>query len=112
GIKQYKETIIQVPRPDKNISQKKRTGHSKRAAIEPVIGHLKRDYRLCRNYLKGILGDNINVILAAAAMNFKRRINLWRTEAINCWILIYKMIINACWIFMPPKIKIDFLRDD
>ncbi|WP_435387624.1 transposase, partial [Ferruginibacter paludis] len=108
GIKQYKETIIQVPRPDKNISKLKRNRHGKRAAIEPVIGHLKRDYRLCRNYLKGIIGDNMNVILAAAAMNFKRRINLWRTEAINYWILIYKMIIKACWIFMPPKLKSTF----
>jgi hypothetical protein len=30
---------------------------------------LKQDYRLCRNYLKGIPGDNLNLILAAAAMN-------------------------------------------
>jgi transposase, IS5 family len=108
GSKQYKDTVIQVPRPDKNISKLKRNRHSKRAAIEPVIGHLKRDYRLCRNYLKGILGDNMNVIMAAAAMNFKRRINLWRTEAINCWILIYKMIINAYRIFMPQNLKPTF----
>jgi IS5 family transposase len=62
GIKQYKASTIQVPKPDKNIT---------RAAIEPVIGRLKQDYRLCRSYLKGIIGDNMNVILAAAAMNFK-----------------------------------------
>ncbi len=108
GISQYKASIIHVPKPNKNITQKQRNKHSKRAAIEPVIGHLKQDYRLCRNYLKGILGDNMNLILAAAAMNFKRRINLWRTEAINCWLLIYKLLINAYWIFMPQKPKPTF----
>lgn len=57
GISTYKETKIHVPRPDKNITKTRRKKHSHRAAIEPVIGHLKEDYRLCRNYLKGILGD-------------------------------------------------------
>jgi IS5 family transposase len=108
GISQYKTSVIHVPKPNKNITQQQRNKHSKRAAIEPVIGHLKQDYRLCRNYLKGILGDNMNLILAAAAMNFKRRINLWRTEAIKRWLLIYKLLINAYWIFMPQNLKLTF----
>jgi transposase, IS5 family len=108
GIKEYKNTTIQLPAPDKNITKAKRKKHSKRAAIEPVIGHLKQDYRLCRNFLKGITGDNMNVILAAAGMNFKRRINLWRTEASSCWLLIYKMIINTYWNFIAPKFKTSF----
>lgn len=108
GIKQYKASTIYVPVPDKNITKAQRKKHSKRAAIEPVISHLKQDYRLCRNYLKGILGDNMNVILAAAGMNFKRRINLWRTEAIRCWLLIYKWIINAYWNFIAQKLKTTF----
>jgi transposase, IS5 family len=108
GIKQYKNSSIHVPIPDKNITKAKQEKHSRRAAIEPMIGHLKQDYRLCRNYLKGILGDNMNIILAAAAMNFKRRINLWRTEAIRCWLLIYKVLINAYWIFIPQKLKPTF----
>jgi IS5 family transposase len=81
GMSTYKGSKIQVPKPDKNITRTKRKRHSKRAAIEPIIGHLKTDYRLCRNYLKGVLGDMMNVILSAAAMNFKRVMNLWRTEA-------------------------------
>jgi len=47
----------------------------KRAGIEPVIGHLKENHRLSRNYDRGIIGDEINVMLAAAAFNFKRMIN-------------------------------------
>ncbi len=51
----------------------------RRAAIEPVIGHLKSDFRLARNYLKGALGDHLNVLLAAAAFNFKK----WLNQAAN-----------------------------
>ena len=52
--------------------KKKQELFCKRAGIEPTIGHLKADYRLGRNFYKGLLGDAINVMLAAAAYNFKR----------------------------------------
>src|SRR4029453_11289941 len=42
----------------------------RRAAVEPVIGHLKDDHRMRRNYLKGRDGDRINAVLAAAGYNF------------------------------------------
>ena len=35
----------------------------RRAAVEPVIEHLKSDYRMLRNYLKGVEGDMINTIM-------------------------------------------------
>ena len=44
----------------------------KRAGIEPTIGHLKADHRLSHNFYKGVKGDAINVLLAAAPYNFKR----------------------------------------
>lgn len=44
----------------------------RRAAIEPIIGHLKSDHRLRRSFLKGEIGDSINLIMAAAAFNFKK----------------------------------------
>ena len=108
GIKHYKASTIYVPQPNKNITKDQRRKHSKRASIEPVIGHLKQDYRLCRNYLKGILGDNMNIILAAAAMNFKRRINLWRTEAIRCWLLVYNMLYRCLLDFYAQNLKPTF----
>ena len=61
-----------------NVIQKLRKGFRRRAAIEPAISHLKSDHRLSRNFYKGIFGDNINVMLAAAAMNFKRMMNKWK----------------------------------
>jgi IS5 family transposase len=107
GMSQYKTSKIHIPKPDKNISKAKRKKHSRRAAIEPVIGHLKTDYRLCRNFLKGILGDLMNVILAAAAMNFKRVMNLWRTEAISSWQLVYNFILYGLQ-FLLLKLKVTF----
>lgn len=44
----------------------------RRAAVEPTIGHLKNEHRLERNQLRGTLGDSINAILSAAAMNFRK----------------------------------------
>ena len=42
----------------------------RRAAIEPVIGHLKAEHRMGRNHLKGREGDRINAVLAAVGYNF------------------------------------------
>ncbi len=50
----------------------------RRAALEPVISHLKTDHRLGRTFYQGIFGDNINVMLAAAAFNFKGMMNKWK----------------------------------
>lgn len=108
GIKSYHHTEICIPKPAKNISKEKRKQHRKRAAIEPIIGHLKQQYRLCRNYLKGIFGDTINVLLAAAAMNFKRVMNLWRTEAKFGWKLIYQCVVNIYLNFIAQDLKSTF----
>jgi transposase, IS5 family len=44
----------------------------RRAAIEPGIGHLKREHRMDRNRLSGVLGDQLNAILSAVGMNFHK----------------------------------------
>lgn len=43
----------------------------RRSAVEAVIGHLKTDGRLGRNFLKGRDGDKINAILAGAGYNYR-----------------------------------------
>jgi IS5 family transposase len=43
----------------------------RRSAIEPMIGHMKMDGRLDRNYLLGTDGDAINALLAAAGHNLR-----------------------------------------
>ena len=51
----------------------------RRSAIEPVIGHMKQDNRMDRNYLKGTDGDKMNAILAACGFNLRKllRAILW-----------------------------------
>jgi len=43
----------------------------RRSAVEPVIGHLKAEHRMDRNYLAHRAGDAANAVLAAAGYNFR-----------------------------------------
>ncbi|TIN52759.1 MAG: IS5/IS1182 family transposase, partial [Mesorhizobium sp.] len=42
----------------------------RRSAVEPVIGHIKSEHRMGRNYLAGQQGDTLNAILAADGYSF------------------------------------------
>ena len=55
------------PGQSRRESAKMRARFRRRAAIEPVISHLKHQYRLVRCFLKGFVGDQVNLLLAAAA---------------------------------------------
>ena len=44
----------------------------RRSAIEPVIGHVKHDHALGRNFLKGKRGDRINAFMAACGFNLRK----------------------------------------
>lgn len=90
GRKEIAGTQILIPNAPraKDTYYQRKKKHKlfcKRAGIEPTIGHLKADYRLGRNFYKGLVGDAINVILAAAAYNFKRamKVLMWLLEKIS-----------------------------
>ena len=115
GVKEVLGTKIIIPQvksTDTAYQKKKlRQGFRRRAAIEPVIGHLKQDHRLSRNFYKGVFGDNINVMLAAAAMNFKRMMNKWKRnihsfllQFFQTQILLIKIFYNS---FLPLKKPIE-----
>ena len=81
GQEKSGDTAVMIPDTPKQtdsqyIKNKKHKLFCKRAGIEPVIGHCKSDHRLGRNFYKGLFGDSINVMLAAAGFNFKRAIRL------------------------------------
>ena len=61
-----------LKRDSRYQKDKKRKQCRRRAAIEPIIGHLKSDHRMARNYLKGTIGDRINLLMAACAWNLKQ----------------------------------------
>ena len=79
--------IPDSPKPSESRYQrrKKHKLFCKRAGIEPTIGHLKADHRLGRNFYKGVVGDAVNILMAAAAYNFKRamRVLLWLLKIIS-----------------------------
>ena len=58
----------------------------RRSAIEPVIGHMKAEHRMGRNYLWYRQGDAINAVLAAAGYNFSLLLR-W-LELLLCRILL------------------------
>jgi IS5 family transposase len=81
GKSRVNDTKINYPKPlAKNIPDKIKAfiekQFRKRAGIEGIISHLKNDHRLNRNYLKGFLGDEINVFMAAAGFNFRKWMRL------------------------------------
>jgi len=75
GEKNHPEGISVLITGKKNKSSAIKKFMKKRSAIEPIIGHLKSDHRLTRNYLKGKLGDMVNCILSACAFNLKKILN-------------------------------------
>jgi hypothetical protein len=52
--------LSKFQRDNRYQRDKKRKLCKRRAAIEPIIGHLKSNFRLSRNLLKGQVGDEIN----------------------------------------------------
>lgn len=86
GQQQIGETKIATPdyKPLKRDTAYKRKSKRKkfrrRAAIEPVIGHLKSNFRLGQNYLSGADGPQINAFLAAAGWNLKKMMKQLKKE--------------------------------
>ena len=94
GKKEINGTRILIPDAPKSSDSRyqKRKKHKlfcKRAGIEPSIGHLKSEHRLGRNFYKGVEGNAVNILLAAAAYNFKR--------AMRALLNLLKIISKRTW---------------
>jgi len=88
GKKHVFDTLIFTPKPlpesaSRYQKQKTRKRFRSRAGIEPVIGHIKYDHRMIRNYLRGEMGDKVNTILAATAFNLKKMLSKIKKELKN-----------------------------
>lgn len=96
GLKQVGDTHILTPKPPKKKDTtyqrlKARQRFRRRAAIEPVISHLKHDHRMVRSYLKGALGDAINLFMAATAFNLKK----WMRKQGGCFALLIILLLGT-----------------
>ena len=73
-----KTTVMKPMAGPRNLSKKEKHTLKQlfrgRVAIKPTIGHLRRDFGMDRNFLRGLLGDAVNALLAGAAYNLKMRL--------------------------------------
>ena len=105
-------TIISPSAPQKETTQyqkqKARKRFRARAGIEPVISHIKHDHRMLRNYLKGVIGDQLNTILAGTGYNLKKMLNrikeqilftLFQIIKLWIWIISNKYKLEKYWAF-------------
>lgn len=95
-IKGVKISIPSTPRKKDTAYQKqtKRKKFRTRAAIEPIIGHLKTDFRLAKNYFMGETGPQINALLAATAWNMKKMMELLKQKIIFLFCKIQIMLFS------------------
>lgn len=106
GKNQVFDTQIFTPKPlpasaTNYQKHKARKRFRSRAGIEPVIGHLKHDHRMIRNYLKGEMGDKVNTIMAGTAFNLRKMLLRIRAELKNILFLIIKIIIQYIFNRIP-----------
>ena len=76
-------------------TQRLKRSLKRRQAIEPIIGHLKSDGLLGRNYLKGTLGDQMNVLLYCAEHNLRLILKRLRVFCLDFWGRYWVPI--RCW---------------
>ncbi len=115
GVSKINDVIIQTPKKfnpknqNKYKQSKLKKQFKRRAAIEPIIGHLKTDHRLNRNFYKGKIGDNINIMLAAAAFNFKRMMRKWKSSLLSIFYFIFiEPFLKYNFIFFLLRVKMGF----
>ena len=88
GIKEVEGTEILLPTKKEKTRYKQQVARLRfqaRAAIEPTISHLKRNHSLGLNFLKGVIGDINNALLAGIGYNLKMRFNQIK-EQILVWL--------------------------
>ena len=64
-------TTVVIAGQQRGMTRRLKRLLKRRNAIEPVLGHMKADGRLDRNYLKGVAGDAMNALLVGAGHNLR-----------------------------------------
>lgn len=99
------EAQINIVGRQKIKDRKKRAIIRRRAAIEPIIGHTKRDGHMGRNYLAGLHGDYINTIMSGCGQNIRKMLKYLKKKAKQKIYLLYYFTK----ILMPEK-KLGFFQ--
>lgn len=84
-------TVHVVGPQRKKLSWSLRRWFRRRAAIEPIISHMKNDNGTSRNHLLGTSGDQMNALLMACGYNLRKCL-----KALSFWLKnIYQQIFFA-----------------
>ena len=67
------------PKMRGNLSRRLKRDIRRRSTIEPMIGHMKNDGLLRRNWLRGQLGDAMHAVLCGCGHNLRMVLNQCRT---------------------------------
>lgn len=93
---------VTISTPSKPLARdsasKRRTKRKKfrrRAAIEPVIGHLKKDHRMQNNYHNGQDSPKINAMLAATGWNLKKWMKWVKKHFIPEFLCQFQWLLTA-----------------
>ena len=70
-----RDSEVFLSRQKRGVTKTIKRHLKRRQSIEPVIGHMKQDGKLGRNYLRGITGNEINAILSGAGFNIRTILN-------------------------------------
>jgi len=89
----------------KRLTRTQRKRRKRRSAVEPKIGHAKHEHRMGRCYLKGLGGDAMNVVLAAAAANLAKLLRL-SPCAVWAWRLRCKFALWVAHNRHPAKLAL------
>lgn len=70
------DTTVILARQKRSVSKAQRKRQHRRNALEPMIGHCKNDRKVGpRSWLRGKLGDQINIIASAIGYNMRKILN-------------------------------------
>lgn len=89
----------------RKLSPRLRRHARRRSAIEPIIGHMKNDGRLGRNYLRGQEGDRTNAILCAVGQNLRALIRFFMhfVAVIACFYAFCRRLLAGFARFLPGR---------
>ena len=114
GKKHVFDTLIFTPKPlpqtaTRYQEQLTRKRFKSRAGIEPVIGHIKYDHRMIRNYLRGEMGDKVNTILAATAFNLRKMLLKIKKEVKNIFFNFIERFFQE-FLLAKPNLEICIVK--
>ena len=68
----------------KELTRRNQLDLKRRQAIEPHIGHMKSDGKLGKNFLKGILGDQMHALLCGLGHNMRMLVRFLKGKHAFC----------------------------